>query len=329
MDIVQHSKQLVPAIAENAYRRLAGYRFAQRYIEGKSVAVICLEDVGYEANLLAGVAESVEGLTSSPEAVEQAQAFYPAPNTRYERANLPELPYSGEHFDVVVAFEVIETLDYPHDLISEAKRVLKKDGVLLLSTPNKQVYSNQRNHADPEHRREMYVPELREMLERSFEQVELYRQTAVAGALIFKDSANLSGGSIESARSSISEPAISEDSPEADFVVFVCSDSALAEGEDERPYLLLDRDRRLLEECADHREDIKLLRDEIRDMEQTEIQAFQDTLRFRNTELTHLRTKNKELQTHVQNIENSRAWQLLRAYRRLRAVAGRLKRLIR
>ena len=329
MDTTRPLGQLTPARAEDAYNLLAGYGFAQRYVEGKSVANIRWGEVGYGTRLLAETAELVVGLTCSPEALEQAQEIYPAPNVRYGRGNLPELPYPKEHFDVVIAFEVVENLEWPGDLVAEAKRVLKKDGVFLISTPDKQVYFNERNRKAPDHTWALYVSELREVLERHFGWVELYRQGAVAGSMIFKDAGRLSDTSVESTRFTLTAPSLGEDPPEADLVIAVCSDSEVPSRENMQSYLLLDQDRRLLDECEDHREDVELLRDEIRNMQETEVQAFQDAVKYHTSELAYLRAYASELRQQLDAIESYRIWPLLRLYLRLGTALGPLLKRVR
>src|SRR5215210_8813411 len=98
----RHPKHPAPASSEAAYHRLSGYGFARRYVKGKIVADVGWEEIGYGSRLLAETAESVAGLTNSPEAVDLASAAYSAPNVGYQRVNLPELPYSETHFDTVV-----------------------------------------------------------------------------------------------------------------------------------------------------------------------------------------------------------------------------------
>ena len=46
------------------------------------------------------------------------------------------LPYASKSFDVVLIIQVIEHVLGTDDLILEAKRVLKKNGLLIISTPN-------------------------------------------------------------------------------------------------------------------------------------------------------------------------------------------------
>src|SRR3954469_4130374 len=108
MDTTGPLNQLTSAKAEDAYNLLTGYRFAQRYIEGKSVADLCWGEMGYRTRLLAETAESVVGLTSSPKALKQARDLYYAPNAHYGIVKFPELTYPNEHFDVVIAFGVVE-----------------------------------------------------------------------------------------------------------------------------------------------------------------------------------------------------------------------------
>jgi len=50
-------------------------------------------------------------------------------------ANKP-LPYSDNFFDVIWCSEVIEHLEKPDRIIQEFKRVLKAEGVAILTTPN-------------------------------------------------------------------------------------------------------------------------------------------------------------------------------------------------
>jgi ubiquinone/menaquinone biosynthesis C-methylase UbiE len=47
-----------------------------------------------------------------------------------------QLPFPGDYFDVVTAFDVIEHLKNPDNMLSEAYRVLKNKGLFILSTPN-------------------------------------------------------------------------------------------------------------------------------------------------------------------------------------------------
>jgi SAM-dependent methyltransferase len=299
----------LPAGAEATYDRLTGYGFARRYVKGKIVADIGWEEVGYGSRLLAQTAESVTGLSSLPEAVDLASAVYSAPNVSYRGANLPELPLSAGYFDVVVAFGLVENLEHPEALVREAKRVLKEDGVFVISALDKQTNTNDRNRGDTDGRREMYVPKFRELLERHFGHVQMYRQGAVAGGFVFPVSEEAIAVPVETVRFSLTDPHLGAGPPVTRSVIAVCSDVAEAVEQEERPYLLLDRDRRVFDEYEERVEDVELLRGEIWQMQETEVQAFVEALKIRINliqelprYLPHMRKMIIEILIHRRNI---------------------------
>ncbi len=335
----QHPGQPTPQKAEEAYELLAGYRFAQRYVEGKTVAAISPVEPGYGIWALTETAESVTGILGIGEAHNRAASRYSAPNLDYQEAEFPRLPYAQDHFDVVIAFRLIEKMEDPETTVAEIKRVLKRDGLLILSTPDKQTHSNNRNHGVAGNR-ELYVPELREMLEDRFDDVRLYRQGSVFGSLIFSESST-GDTKVEGASFSSTVPAFSPDFPDTQFVLAVCSDAEIPDTENEYPYLLLDYERRLFEEYEDLQEDVQLLREEIQLMQETEVQAFRDATKFRGSEISYLTTRlerleeserhlqplveslqvqNKTLKEQLESIENSRTWRVFNPYRRLRTM---------
>ena len=305
MDLARRPEQPVPVSSEAAYDRLTCYGFARRYVGGKVVADIGRGEVGYGMHLLAETAESVVGLIDLPETADLASAVYSAPNVSYRRVHLTKLPYSEGYFDVVVAFGVVENLEYPEDLVREVRRVLKQDGVLVISARDKQTDANERNRRGIDGRRQMYVPEFRELLERHFEHVRIYRQGAVAGGFVFPTSEEVTSAPVESARFSLTDPTLGAEPPTTRSVIAVCGD-AKALGQEEQPYLLLDRDRRVFDECEERAEDVELMRSEIRQMQETEVQAFRDALKLHrsmayviNRYVTHLRALIRAIERRI------------------------------
>jgi ubiquinone/menaquinone biosynthesis C-methylase UbiE len=49
------------------------------------------------------------------------------------------LPFKDESFDIVTAFEVIEHLYDPQKALGEIRRILKMDGIALISTPRRDL----------------------------------------------------------------------------------------------------------------------------------------------------------------------------------------------
>lgn len=75
---------------------------------------------------------TIRGVDLSHEAIRMArQTGVPA-----EVCRLPRLPFASGSFDVVTATEVIEHLAKPRVAIGEMCRVLRKEGTLILSTPD-------------------------------------------------------------------------------------------------------------------------------------------------------------------------------------------------
>ncbi len=56
---------------------------------------------------------------------------------KFERVDLnKQLPYDNEYFDYVACLEGLEHIENYHHALREFYRILKKDGMLLISTPN-------------------------------------------------------------------------------------------------------------------------------------------------------------------------------------------------
>jgi SAM-dependent methyltransferase len=293
----RHAEQPVPADSELAYDRLTSYGFARRYVGRKIVADIGREEAGYGSRLLAETAESVTGVVGSPEDLDLASAVHSSPNLSYQRVDLPQLPFPEDHFDVVVAFGVVESLEHPEDLMREIRRVLKEDGVLVISALDRQTDTNDRDRGGANGRRAMYVAAFRELLGSHFGRVQVYRQGAVAGGFVFPASEEVTGAPVESARFSLADPHFGVEPPVTRSVIAVCSDAETL-GQEERPYLLLDRDRRVFDECEERAEDVELLRSEIQRMQETEVQAFVDAIKVRQSLIQEL----PRYLPHLQNL---------------------------
>ncbi len=199
---------------------LARYAFAARLSRGKRVLDAGC-GVGYGAARLAAQARRVAGLEIAPEAVALARERYPLPNLEFVRGDCRSLPFSPGAFDLVVAFEVIEHLADWDCLLAEARRVLADWGVLVVSTPNRLYYSEQRETPNPFHVHEFEYAEFREALERRFPHVRIFLENH-ADSVVFTP-AEPSG--VETAIERLADVP-----DEAHFFVAVCSPRALHGG---------------------------------------------------------------------------------------------------
>jgi SAM-dependent methyltransferase len=71
---------------------------------------------------------------------------YPTTNTKleYVRGDIDEneLPMADESFDAVILNNVIEHMYHPLHLLSESRRILRKNGILVITTPNQANLKN-------------------------------------------------------------------------------------------------------------------------------------------------------------------------------------------
>jgi SAM-dependent methyltransferase len=94
-------------------------------------------------------------------------------NVELREADLTNLPYPDASFDTIVSFELIEHVDEPEQIVKELARVLRADGVLIISTPNAAASLGQ----NPHHHHEMDLDEFRGILQSSLSHVEIYCQS--------------------------------------------------------------------------------------------------------------------------------------------------------
>ncbi len=172
-----------------AYEHGHRYAFALRYARGRRVLdAACGE--GYGTALLATVAASAIGVDISDEAVAHARDVYAtADRMRFECASVTALPIADASIDLVVSFETIEHLpaeDQPR-MLAEFARVLTPEGVLVLSSPNRRRYSDERNYRNPFHLHELYRDELTRLLEQDFPVRRWHHQLPIYASAIWSE----------------------------------------------------------------------------------------------------------------------------------------------
>ncbi|HLF30550.1 MAG TPA: class I SAM-dependent methyltransferase [Xanthomonadales bacterium] len=172
-------------VREIWYEHMHRYVLAGELVQGKSVLdAACGE--GYGAHYLAGKALAVTAVDVSPRTVAHATARYQAPNLSYQVADCRRLPFADGQFTCIVSFETLEHLQDQEALLREFRRVLSADGFLVLSSPDKAVYSDQLHNENPWHLRELYRHELESLLAGEFPAVKLLGQKLAFHSMIWK-----------------------------------------------------------------------------------------------------------------------------------------------
>lgn len=158
-------ERTVPGVPGENYwfrRHEAAYAWARRFARGRVLEVGCGE--GYGTALLAAQGGRVVGLDYDAPTVAHAARRYPA--ATFVRGNLAALPVGSGTVHLLATLQVIEHVwDHPQ-FVRECARVLRADGVLLVTTPNRLTFSPGRDQPlNPFHTKEFTVTELTGLLE--------------------------------------------------------------------------------------------------------------------------------------------------------------------
>lgn len=153
---------------------MARYRFALEHVGGRRLLDVAC-GTGYGLPLLRRRASFVIGSDLDRRAVLRARS---AGGAGLLVADGCRLPFAPASFDAVTSFETLEHVEDRSRFVAELRRVLREDGVLVLSTPNalytEPIDGKPRN---PHHLHEYRPRELREELAAHFNEVTLFGQT--------------------------------------------------------------------------------------------------------------------------------------------------------
>lgn len=136
---------------------------------------------GYGTSVLrrAG-AISVHGVDLSKDDIDEATRLYSGPGLSFDEGNLLDLDVPAESYDLVVSFESIEHVNDDARYVAEMRRVLRRGGTFLCSTPNRTVTNpgtmlDQKPY-NPFHAREYSINDLATRLKAEFDAVAILGQ---------------------------------------------------------------------------------------------------------------------------------------------------------
>ncbi len=170
-------ERFVPTEAgEIRQEHLHRYAWCLPAVAGKDVLDIACGE-GYGSAAMAAVARSVTGVDISAEAVAHATTTYGSrPHLRYLQGSAAAIPLPDACVDVVVSYETVEHLHEQEQMLAEIRRVLRPDGVLVMSSPNRVTYSEKAGHHNEFHVRELDFDEFATLLGRQFPAVRYLGQ---------------------------------------------------------------------------------------------------------------------------------------------------------
>ena len=159
---------------------LKRYVFASPLCRSKQVLDVAC-GTGYGTYYLAAFVERVVGVDRSQEAIAYAKRRYGDPKAEFYVMDACELAFQHESFDLVCSFETIEHLGDVGAYLKGVVRVLRPDGLYLVSTPC--VKRSTRAPQNPFHTQEWSPRDFKALLETRFASVRLFGQRRRQSAL--------------------------------------------------------------------------------------------------------------------------------------------------
>jgi len=174
---------------ETSIEHLHRYALAIELSHNKKILDIASGE-GYGSNLLAKGASHVTGVDIDAGVIQEAIEKYKRQNLDFITGTVENIPAADKQFDVVVSFETLEHITNHDRMISEVKRVLRPDGLIIISTPNKKNYSDKHSYKNPFHLKELYPEEFGDLLKKYFKNVLVFSQQIALSSVITIADAN-------------------------------------------------------------------------------------------------------------------------------------------
>lgn len=158
------------------------YAIALKFCSKKDVLDIASGE-GYGSNLISKIANKVIGVDISEDAIYHSKRKYRRENLNFKIGTADKIPLGDNSIDVVVSFETIEHHDKHVEMLTEIKRVLRKDGLLIISSPEKSIYF-ERDNKNPFHIKELTSNEFLELSKLFFKECELHTQRFIHASFV-------------------------------------------------------------------------------------------------------------------------------------------------
>jgi SAM-dependent methyltransferase len=298
-----------------AAEHLARYTWAGALAGGKRVLDAgCGTGYGSELLARAGAAEMI-GVDLDSDTVAAAEKAAPA--VTFATADIRELPAGLGDFDLIVCFEVLEHLDDPETALDRLAQALRPDGVLAVSSPNRDVYPP----GNPYHRHEFTPAELEQALGQRFAHVRLVRQQDWLATGLFEDAdfTQADGRPIEVAKAVPGKPGREL------YSIGLASNGPLPSAP---PFVLLTETTDVKwwqERLQALGGELEATQSHVRELE-GHVRELEDSLEHTGAELEAAQTAHADLERAITAMQETKLWQLGTSYWSLRdRILGRLR----
>jgi GT2 family glycosyltransferase/SAM-dependent methyltransferase len=166
------------------YEHMHRYLWASRLVRGRRVLDLASGE-GFGAAILAAEAASVLGIELDQSTVDHSALNYASDRIEFRQGDARDLSSLQDgSFGAVIAFEMIEHVADQKRVLEEVARVLKPDGLLVISTPDRRAYSEATGQDNPFHVRELDREQFTELLRGRFEHVACWGQRTITGSAL-------------------------------------------------------------------------------------------------------------------------------------------------
>jgi ubiquinone/menaquinone biosynthesis C-methylase UbiE len=172
---------------ETMVEHLHRYALVLDLAKGKQILDIACGE-GYGSSLLAEHATSVTAVDIDADTISKAKKKYKKNNLNFIVGAADAIPLEDHIFDYVISFETLEHLENHEGMFQEIKRVLKPEGILVISTPDKKKYSDETGYNNPYHVKELYKTDFSSLLNKHFNHHSLFYQNLHFGSIISSNS---------------------------------------------------------------------------------------------------------------------------------------------
>lgn len=171
---------------ETTFEHLHRYAIVLEMVKDKNVLDIACGE-GYGTNILSKKAKHITGVDIDQPTIEKAKNKYKSTNIEFVCSSALHTPFPDNNFELITCFETIEHLDNHSSFIKELKRILRPDGVLIISTPEKSVYSDLPGYKNPFHIKELYGHEFKSLIRSYFNNSSFFTQYSFTGSVVQKE----------------------------------------------------------------------------------------------------------------------------------------------